>query len=259
MRNRFGIRAKVNGDENAVKKNSRQSSTNGTARTGHSTISAKATLAAPRTALGEVNLKAIIRNKDKEKGKTTSKDKEDIPVTEAVIKRSRSSSLAAATGPQRIPHGPTRVATSTTRSRAAQPYKPATQVLAPEPVPSPVPEADETTMEVEGPHHEEVDNSTVNGEREVEEIVAEESDDEEPVTEAVVANKPPRVWPEVPTDRRLKHQREIDAIRETFENNVDLLDPTMVSEYADEIFEYMEELEVRQSFTAFILISDLLV
>ena len=37
------------------------------------------------------------------------------------------------------------------------------------------------------------------------------------------------------------------AIRETFEDEVDPYDTTMVSEYADEIFEYMADLEVRSA------------
>jgi len=56
--------------------------------------------------------------------------------------------------------------------------------------------------------------------------------------------KPPRVWPEVPTERAQKYKKEIQSVRERFEDDVDLYDTTMVSEYAEEIFEYMCDLEV---------------
>jgi G2/mitotic-specific cyclin 2 len=53
-----------------------------------------------------------------------------------------------------------------------------------------------------------------------------------------------RIWPEVATDRRIKCEKEIQAIREMFQDEVDMYDTTMVSEYAEEIFDYMCELEV---------------
>jgi len=89
-------------------------------------------------------------------------------------------------------------------------------------------------------------NSIIIGEREVEAMVAfNESDDgeEQPVEVA----KPDQVftWPEVSPAHAEQYQREIQAIRESFQDEIDMLDTTMVSEYAEEIFEYMNELEVR--------------
>ncbi|KAF8962771.1 cyclin-like protein [Flammula alnicola] len=71
--------------------------------------------------------------------------------------------------------------------------------------------------------------------------VEEEEDDVAalPPTEA----KPPRIWPEVATERALRYKKEVQAVRERFEDNVDMYDTTMVSEYAEEIFEYMCDLE----------------
>ncbi|KAH9928629.1 cyclin-like protein [Fomitopsis serialis] len=53
----------------------------------------------------------------------------------------------------------------------------------------------------------------------------------------------PRVWPEISTERALRYQREIDQIKHIYKEPVDEFDTTMVSEYAEDIFDYMNELE----------------
>ncbi|KAI0671587.1 cyclin-like protein [Trametes maxima] len=70
-----------------------------------------------------------------------------------------------------------------------------------------------------------------------EEDEGEVSEDEEPIT------KRPRIWPEVSTERAHRYRREIEDVKEHFRDEVDEFDTTMVSEYADDIFEYMQELE----------------
>ncbi|TFK40299.1 cyclin-like protein [Crucibulum laeve] len=84
-------------------------------------------------------------------------------------------------------------------------------------------------------------------EQEVEAMIGvDDSEDEElEVTEIAKVPEPkaPRVWPEVSTDRKLKYETEVHAIRAAFEDEVDMYDTTMVSEYAEEIFEYMGDLE----------------
>lgn len=86
-------------------------------------------------------------------------------------------------------------------------------------------------------------------EQEVEAMIGIEGSDEEEQEELVampqVKTKAPRVWPEVATERALRYRREIETIKETFQDEVDMYDTTMVSEYAEDIFEYMGELEVR--------------
>ena len=86
--------------------------------------------------------------------------------------------------------------------------------------------------------------------KEVEELVQvldSEDDEQEEVEEPEASEShPPRVWPELGTVRRQRYQAEVEKIRETFEDEVDPEDTTMVSEYAEEIFEYMQELEVRR-------------
>lgn len=59
-----------------------------------------------------------------------------------------------------------------------------------------------------------------------------------------VEEQAPRVWPEVSTARAHRYQREVDHVRHTYKDPVDEYDMTMVSEYAEDIFDYMNELEV---------------
>jgi hypothetical protein len=51
-------------------------------------------------------------------------------------------------------------------------------------------------------------------------------------------------WLFVPPAKRAQYQQELDRIKATFEDEAEAYDPSMVSEYAEEIFEYMSELEV---------------
>jgi hypothetical protein len=92
----------------------------------------------------------------------------------------------------------------------------------------------------------EADRIDVAGEREVEEMIVVEEDDEEEEeqTTRVTENLQAHVWPQVSPDRAERYRREVQRIRDTFEEELDLEDTTMVSEYADEIYEYMCELEV---------------
>lgn len=50
-------------------------------------------------------------------------------------------------------------------------------------------------------------------------------------------------WLYAPLEKRLEYQREIERVASTFQDEAELDDPTMVAEYADEIFEYMSKLE----------------
>ena len=59
-----------------------------------------------------------------------------------------------------------------------------------------------------------------------------------------VESKSPRVWPDVKTEMAMRHYKEVTDIQRTYHDEVDIFDTTMVSEYSDEIFKYMSELEV---------------
>lgn len=55
-------------------------------------------------------------------------------------------------------------------------------------------------------------------------------------------------WPEVDPETQAKYDAQIANVREHYADSQDMEDPAMVSEYADDIFEYMGELEVRPFF-----------
>jgi hypothetical protein len=80
--------------------------------------------------------------------------------------------------------------------------------------------------------------------KEEEPMVLEESEPDDQM-EPSTATKPPRVWPEFATEPTNRFRDEVQAIRESYHDVVDMDDKTMVSEYAEEIFEYMGDLEVR--------------
>lgn len=189
--------------------------------------------------------------------------------TEAGLKRGRSSSTAAATGPQRVPLGPgkgtvhvianSNHTASTTASRLRASHIAAT-VRVTQRVPAPqeriinhdVPVQDELEesyeMDVEQVEEDQVevtvdDQSFVN-QQEVEAMVDVDSEEEFDDAEEVMYERPSRCWPEVSTARATKFRKEVDDIKEIFQDEIDEEDTTMVSEYANEIFEYMNELEV---------------
>ncbi|KAL4247200.1 cyclin family protein [Abortiporus biennis] len=251
MRNRTGPqRPRMNGDENATSRHARQASIVAAApvaRAGHSLANVQALKnnLLPRNALGEG-----------QSGKQVGKDKES---TETGLKRSRSSSLAAATAPQRVPLGPGRSSVQPTvqhrpptTSRLQRPNVPRAtqriQVLQ-DPV-AEVDDEDDDSMDVE--QAEEVpatspaaeDDSLLVNEQEIEDMVAYDDDEEfghQQLQEPY--EKPVRVWPEVSTARAARFRRELDDVKEIFQDEIDEEDTTMVSEYANEIFQYMTELE----------------
>ncbi|CEL55565.1 G2/mitotic-specific cyclin cdc13 OS=Schizosaccharomyces pombe (strain 972 / ATCC 24843) GN=cdc13 PE=1 SV=1 [Rhizoctonia solani AG-1 IB] len=73
--------------------------------------------------------------------------------------------------------------------------------------------------------------------------VAEEAYDEEDSMEADEYD--PEDWLHLSPDRLARSEAQVNAIRETFKDEVDEWDTTMVSEYADEIFAYMESMEAQ--------------
>jgi len=118
-------------------------------------------------------------------------------------------------------------------------------------------EEKDNDMEVEEPEPEifdepEAETSLIVGEQEVEamvgldesEVEEEAEEEKEEVIEPATEPKPPRIWPEVSTDRAERYRHEVDAVREVFEDEIDVYDTTMVSEYAEDIFDYMGDLEV---------------
>jgi len=177
------------------------------------------------------------------------------------LKRGRSNSTTLA---QRVPLGPGRGQTAPpvtnavnarvapSRSRISVPSKRASRPVS-EQIQEGIEARDddipsEMDVEIDAPVDYD-DDDLISNEREVEvmvgvndEVDEEENDLEVPQVEA----KPLRIWPDVATEQALRYQKEVQAIRERFEDEIDMYDTTMVSEYAEEIFEYMCDLEVGQ-------------
>lgn len=180
----------------------------------------------------------------------TGKDKEAVGA-----KRGRSDST---TGPQRVPLGPGRTATTVTkvdiRIPSARPKLPIANSTSSQ---LSRPSTSEKLLYATQPQEYEDDLTSEAQESEADDLVSVHEDEDEGEEEEVAETehdlpsetpetKRARVWPEVSTSRAHRFRQEIDAIREHFDDEVDMYDTTMVSEYAAEIFEYMEDLEVRR-------------
>ncbi|PPQ69161.1 hypothetical protein CVT26_003535 [Gymnopilus dilepis] len=253
---------RAKGDENAMSRHVRQTSNIGT--TGPVRFSAKENAVkgtTTRQALSEVTVAALNRNRDALKS-GLGKEKEEVG-----LKRGRSDSTTLA---QRVPLGPgrgqaappvtnivnarilpqRRVVSQPTQSKRSSKVAVTVQIQEEIEVKDELPQSE---MEVEEPVrlYDEEDDLIVN-EQEVEAMVGvdndsevedEDEDDLAPLPLPHSEAKTGRVWPEVATERAKRYQRELQAIRERFEDEVDMHDTTMVSEYSDEIFEYMADLE----------------
>lgn len=189
---------------------------------------------------------------------------------ETGLKRGRSDSTTLA---QRVPLGPGRgVATQgatytgtvrglTSRARQSITVKRASRIVVEENIEEEI-EAAKTDallseMEVEddaGRDYDE-DDLLVN-EQEVEAMVgveddvdthAQQDDDDELDVLPPPKEKAARIWPEVSTERAQKYRKIVQNVRERFEDEVDMEDMTMEPEYADDIFQYMCDLEVSLS------------
>ncbi|THH12714.1 hypothetical protein EW146_g7432 [Bondarzewia mesenterica] len=264
LRNRTGPqRPKINGDENATSKLRQSTSITvaGVSRIGHSVFNAVKN-GPQRPALGEVTTTAV--NRKDANIKPTGKEKELI---ETGLKRSRSSSLAAATAPQRVPLGPGRGSTAvpvqtTNNARpssrmhklsqaALRPSRPTSQQsVAPIVISSEEELYQEHDMDIEDvriPAAHVADDGIYVGEEEVEAMLdSQDSDEEEEDAEedARLTESRTFVWPEVSPGHAARYQMEVDHIRANYEEVADAqFDETMVSEYTEEIFEYMSELE----------------
>ncbi|KAJ8072735.1 B-type cyclin [Marasmius tenuissimus] len=259
------VRGKL--DENATSKHLRQPSSGVTLPSRTIMKDAGGAKAVPvRPALGEVTTTAVNR---KEKG-VSLKEKEEVG-----FKRGRSNSSANIV--QRVPLGPG-------RSQVAPPVTNVQPVRAPlarttRPLPNATRQMNRGTtsafvvhednvvedahqdvdMDVEEdvqviPQSEDMEPAFERGastapipiEDDTEEMHVEDelaSDDEDEIVPSKA--KSPRVWPDLPTAQRMKCERDVQTIREMFDDGEEPYDPTMVTEYAEEIFEYMESLEER--------------
>lgn len=259
IRTRGAQRTRVTGDENATSKHTRTGSGIGRLAGGIGKAGAQ------RPALGEVTTIAVnrkvcfgsfVRSSGLEADTSITKDiagkvgGKEKDTAEAGLKRK-------SVGPQRVT-----LTTAAARARTSVTRAPRTSLLpakrnstaAPQPASNLIIAVDEeyeekqNSMDVEEPERfdePEPEASLLVAEQEVQDMVEYVSEAEDEVEEpSKLAPKADRIWPEVSTDRKAKYRHEVDAIKEVFEDSVDMFDTTMVSEYAEDIFQYMEELEV---------------
>ena len=105
-------------------------------------------------------------------------------------------------------------------------------------------------MDVEEVHctkRDSMDDVVVVGDEELENMIDEQDRAEvvENLVPAEEAEVPGHIWPEASPNLAAKYQREVDEVRARFDAEDEEYDATMCSEYADEIFLYMNDLEVR--------------
>ena len=179
-------------------------------------------------------------------------------------KRTRSSSVAD--GPQRVllatkPTAPEPTAVAGVRSSLLQ-RPPLAQTLPPQRVFS-RPEltavhlegaahldGPEDDMDVEEAHstkRDSMDDVVIVGDEELDNMIEEQ--DRAEVLENLVpeenADVPEYTWPDVSPNHAAKYEREVIEVRARFDAEDEEYDSTMCSEYADEIFVYMTDLQVR--------------
>ncbi|CAL1716553.1 unnamed protein product [Somion occarium] len=238
MRNRPGpIRPRMNGDENATSRHVRQASSVAlSTRPSHPTVNVQALkngLGPQRAALGEVTTTAVNR-------KDAAKKLAGKEPTEIGLKRKSS---ALVTGPQRVPIRAARTTTAQTTARI-RPTIPTRTTVLHEPIIAIAQDEEEDEMDVED-HHVQVQPTVVDtqiqlvSQDDIESMMGVELEEQEPVDGV----KPVRHWPEVGTDRAERYRKTVDQVREVFQDELEDEDATMVSEYANEIFDYMNELE----------------
>ncbi|KZT07639.1 A/B/D/E cyclin [Laetiporus sulphureus 93-53] len=250
LRNRTGPqRPKGNGDENATSQHIRQSSS-GSIKNATFVVPANphATKIGPqRSALGELTTAAVNRKDIVSKLIGNGKD----GTVETGLKRSYSSTFLSKSGPQRVRLGSNREPPiHHSRSTSVQILAPLARVAQRAPIsvsqevfkPARSEEAacEEDGMEVEE-HH--VASVHIVKEHQTLENVDRNQDEEQDQNDPVVQAKRPRIWPDVATDRVRRYHQEVNEIKETFQDPVDEFDMTMVSEYTEDIFQYMHKLE----------------
>jgi G2/mitotic-specific cyclin 2 len=186
------------------------------------------------------------------------KPKDKVP--EVGQKRARSSSVAD--GPQRIPLAakPTALVVQATslpqRPPLAHTLIPQRVFSQPEPTVVHIegvahfggPDDD---MEVEDSHDTRpklMDDVLIVGDEELEKMIDEQ--DRAEVIENLVPTEDADevleyIWPDVSPNRAARYQQEVDKVEATFDAQDEEYDDAMCSEYAEEIFQYMGNLQVR--------------
>jgi len=228
-----------------------------------------------RPALGEVAVNRKVRiiscllscvasDADSDVKNSKVKFNKDNKAPEVGHKRTRSSSVAD--GPQRVPlaakpTAPGRTAVAGVRSSSIQ-RPPLAQTLPlqrvfSQPEPTVVPVAgvahlngSDDDMDVEEAHgtkRDTMDDVVTVPDEELENMIDEQ--DRAEVVENLVPTEDAEVleyiWPEFSPNHAVKYQREVEEVCARFNAEDEEYDAAMCSEYAEEIFQYMNDLQVR--------------
>ena len=158
-----------------------------------------------------------------------------------IVKRRPASTTTTTTSiaPQRVPLAPRPAASQSVQSISSRP--PSIRVTQSVPhvanlAPPAVEDEDEQSMDIEEEVVREDPRELMNAIREVEAMIEDGYQHYDDHTEYI--------WPEASPERAERYRRQVQAIRDVFEDEPDMHDTTMVSEYAEEIFQYMSGLEV---------------
>jgi G2/mitotic-specific cyclin 1/2 len=108
----------------------------------------------------------------------------------------------------------------------------------------------EDDMDVEEAHstkRDSMDDVVIVGDEELDNMIEEQDRAEvlENLVPAENADVPEYTWPDVSPNHAAKYEREVVEVRARFDAEDEEYDSTMCSEYADEIFVYMTDLQVR--------------
>lgn len=229
IRNRAAGIARAKGDENAMSKHLRQGSGAGVGPSRSSTFGKNIR---ERPVLNEVTKTTV--NRKEQPFKATGKEKESVDILK---RRSVPTTTTTTVAPQRAQPAPRPVSSQSIQSI---PSRPSSIRVAPSVsqivnlAPPVVEDEDEQSMDIEEVVHEDP-RELMNAIREVETMIDGEYRPYDDHTEYI--------WPEVSPERAERYRREVQAIRDVFVDEPDMHDTTMVSEYAEEIFQYMSDLE----------------
>jgi hypothetical protein len=158
---------------------------------------------------------------------------------DVVKRRSVTSTTTTTAAPQRVPLVSRPVSSQSVQSIPSRPSSIRVTQSVPQVfnlAPPVVEDEDEQSMDIEEVVQEDP-RELVNAMREVETMIQDEYKHYDDHAEYI--------WPEASPQRAEKYRRQVQAVRDVFVDEPDMYDTTMVSEYAEEIFEYMSELEVR--------------
>jgi G2/mitotic-specific cyclin 1/2 len=116
------------------------------------------------------------------------------------------------------------------------------------------PEDDMDVEEVHSTKRDSMADVVIVGDEDLDNMIEEQDRAEvlENLVPAEIAEVAEYTWPEASPNHAAKYRRELDEVRARYDAEDEEYDATMCSEYADEIFIYMTDLQVRSHHAFFI-------